>query len=112
MHVYPDGDPHRPGATRIASLGQSLFTACTSSKPCGLTEWGFGNADQACPLNDETRMQLVQDMRSAFKHFVDQGRLGAIVYYDWLGTTGGKQFFAVFRCGALTPAGKLALSPM
>lgn len=57
-------------------------------------------------------MRLVQDMRSVFKHFVDQGRLGAIIYYDWLGTPGTKQFFAVYRCGALTAAGKLALRPM
>jgi hypothetical protein len=43
--------------------------------------------------------------------FARQGQLAAIIYYNW---TALPRFEAqaIFRCGALTDAGKLALSPM
>jgi hypothetical protein len=113
VHVYPDGNPRKPVATRIASLGQDLFSACTPAKPCWLTEWGIPNGSQSCPIDETNRTLAVQSVRSALKFFADQRRLAAIVYYDWLNIPGQKvESYSVFRCGALTAAGKLALSPM
>jgi len=46
------------------------------------------------------------------EHFVSQGRLAGIIYYDWTEVPGKPDSWAIFRCGALTDAGKLALKPM
>ena len=43
--------------------------------------------------------------------FMSQGRLAAIICYTWRGVPGKLDPMAVFRCGALTDAGKSALSP-
>jgi hypothetical protein len=114
VHVYPNGDLHQPVSARIAVLNDN-FSACRrDSKPCWLTEWAFNNRDQSCPIKDETRVQLVGAERSAFKSFTEQGRLAAIIYYSWNGDFVGQKenMGAIFRCGSLTDAGKLALSPM
>ena len=86
-----------------------------------MTEWGFNNAAQTCPLNDSARAKVIQEERDAFKHFEDQGRLAAILFYSWSGVLpfswekvdANKKADpgAIFRCGALTDAGKLAVSP-
>jgi len=59
-------------------------------------------------------LQLMQAERRAFKPFVEEGRLAAIIYYSWDGDFVGQHenMGAIFRCGALTDAGKLALRPM
>jgi hypothetical protein len=101
------GDLHRSAQTRTDDLEQDAFAPCTAAKPCWLTEWGWANPDQSCPLNDNTRAQLVQLERKAFEPFLKQDRLAAILIYMW-----SEDPAAIFRCGALTDAGKLALSPM
>jgi hypothetical protein len=59
------------------------------------------------------RKQAIGSLRSALEHFVGQDRLAAISYYAWVGVPGEKtDSWAIFRCGTLTDAGKLALSPM
>jgi hypothetical protein len=52
--------------------------------------------------------------RQAFRPFVEQGRLAAALWYTWNGDFVGEKENpgAIFRCGALTDAGKLALSPL
>ena len=50
-------------------------------------------------------------MRMSFSHFANLGQLAALIYYDWTARPGAKDTFGVFRCGALTDAGKLALNP-
>lgn len=113
VHVYPDGNPHKPVEARIASLDQDLFSECTPAKPCWLTEWGIPNGSETCPIDETSRTQAIQSVRSALKHFVEQRRLTTILYYDWLNIPGQKvESYAIFRCGALTDAGKLALQPM
>jgi hypothetical protein len=113
IHVYPSADLTRPVAARIDSLEKDMFSACRSGdKPCWITEWGFGNSTQSCPAVDATRVKLVQSMRSAFQHFARQGLLAALMYYDWATSSGKPDSWAIFRCGAVTEAGKLALSPM
>jgi hypothetical protein len=110
-HVYPSGDPRKPVSALIDQLDKDAFALCTAAKPCWLTEWGFNNPDTSCPTDDKTRVQLIGTMRDALRQFADRGRLAASLYYSW----GGEPSAAgstIFRCGALTNAGKLALSPM
>ena len=112
IHFYPPNqDPNVPVAARINSLNERAFARCTAAKPCWLTEWAFPNRDLSCPIHDETRVKLIQTEREAFKTFVKQGRLAAIIYYNWTALH-GYESQAIFRCGALTDAGKLALKPM
>ena len=112
VHVYPSGDLNRSVSARIASLEEGIFAECTRTKPCWMTEWGFGNSDESCPFVDGTRVKLIQSFRSALEHFASQERLAGIIYYDWTEVPGKPDSWAIFRCGALTNAGKLALSPM
>jgi len=113
IHLYPSADLNRPVAARIDSLEQDMFSACRLvGKPCWITEWGFSNSNESCPTVDATRAKLVQAMRTAFQHFAHQGQLAALIYYDWTIKPGTPDSWAIFRCGAITEAGKLALSPL
>jgi len=112
IHFYPPNqDPNVPVPDRIKSLSERAFARCTSAKPCWLTEWAFPNRDLSCPIHDQTRVKLIQTEREAFKYFANQGRLAAIIYYNWTAQP-GYESQAIFRCGAFTDAGKLALKPM
>jgi hypothetical protein len=112
VHFYPSNpDPNTPVSERVNGLGERALALCTSAKPCWLTEWGFANRDLSCPIHDETRVKLIQTEREAFKTFVKQGRLAAVIYYNWTALH-GYESQAIFRCGALTDAGKLALQPL
>jgi hypothetical protein len=69
---------------------------------------GVINLDQQpdhCPIDETKRKQVIQELRGAFQHFVDEGRLAAIVFYDWSDSPSNKG--PIFRCGALTEAGKI-----
>jgi hypothetical protein len=108
VHVYPNGDIHQTGPVRASVLNYD-FSACRKdSKPCWLTEWAFNNRDQSCPIDDTTRVQLVRAERSAFKPFAEKGLLAAMIYYSWDGDFVGQKenMGRIFRCGALTDAGK------
>jgi hypothetical protein len=113
VHAYTSGDPRQTIAQRVAVL-EPILHACTSAKPCWLTEWAFNNRDQSCPIHDDLRLQLVRAERSTLKHFIAQGRLAASLYYSWDGDFPEQKenMGAIFRCGSLTDAGKLALSPL
>jgi hypothetical protein len=111
VHFYPSNlDPNVPASVRANALAERAFARCTRAKPCWLTEWGFPNRDPSCPIHDETRKKLIETERQAFKAFIDQGRLAAVIYYNWTALS-GFEAQAIFRCGALTEAGKLAISP-
>lgn len=115
VHVYPDADPSRSVATRTASLGETIFAECTETKPCWLTEWGIpdgspGGVPEHCPVDETKRIKVIEELRGAFQHFVSEKRLSAIIFYDWADKPGNTG--AIFRCGGLTDAGKLALRPM
>jgi hypothetical protein len=123
VHTYPSDDPHLTVSARIALLeNRGVLSACRQgTKPCWMTEWGFNNTSQSCPINDKARTQVIQAERDAFKQFVEQGRLAAILFYSWSGVlpfswdhnpNRKADVGAIYRCGALTDAGKLALSPM
>ena len=111
VHIYPGGDPNKPVSQLIDQLNRDPFSVYTAGKPYWVTEWGFNNNDTTCPLDDGIRMKLVGTMRNALQHFADQRRLAASIYYSWGGHP-GETGSTIFRCGALTDAGKLALKPM
>jgi hypothetical protein len=112
VHIYPTGNPRVPVSGRISELEQKkIFSQCRHEKPCWLTEWGIPNG-QSCPIDDANRAQVIEAERDAFKPFVQQGRLAAIIYYTWSGTPTKVDPMGVFRCGRLTDAGKAALRPM
>jgi hypothetical protein len=123
VHTYPTGDPNVSVAARVAFLEQrGILSECKQgTKPCWMTEWGFNNGAQTCPLNDSARAKVIQQERGAFKQFADQGRLAAILFYSWSGVlpfswekvdaNRKADPESIFRCGALTSAGKLALDP-
>lgn len=113
VHVCPSGDPNRPVSARISSLEEGVFSACKQGeKPCWMTEWGIGDPSEFCPAVEGTRVKAIQSFHSALQHFASEGRLAGAIYYDWTEKPGKPDSWAIFRCGALTDAGKLALSPM
>ncbi len=98
-----------PAAAGRALLAQNtstmrfLFCGGVDGKPCWITEWGFANTSKACPANDNNREQLVEKTRDRFRQMMDSGQIAAAYYFDWDAST-----YGVWRCGALTPAGKAA----
>jgi len=124
VHNYPTGDTRVAASARAAQLEQSgILSECKQgTKPCWLTEWGLPIKDESCPLNDAARTKAAQAERGAFQQFAQQGRLAAILYYSWSGvlpfswqhddTNSKNDPYTIFRCGALTESGKVALNPM
>jgi hypothetical protein len=72
-----------------------------------VTEWGFVNREQSCPLNDTVREQTTAVLHDAFKTLADQGKIANVSYYAWIDPQWG-----IYRCGALTQTGKIALGPL
>jgi hypothetical protein len=115
IHTYPNSDPHQSVPTRIQTIEQrGLFAACRQgAKQCWLTEWGFSRADKSCPIDDDVRLRLVQSERQVFLRYIQEARLAAAFYYAWSGLPKDTENeWAVFRCGGLTDAGKLAIGPL
>ena len=107
IHSYPSLNPDRTTAYRVNELDNEFFKACgRGTKPCWVTEWGFTNSDKNCPPKDDTRAKVVFVMMQAFKTLADEGKLANITYFSW-----DDPSYGIYRCGALTDAGKLALSP-
>jgi hypothetical protein len=115
VHTYPNADRHQSPRERASTLEErGVLAACQpQTKPCWLTEWGFSNANTSCPIDDRVRAQLVESERTAFRQFAQQGRLAAIMYYSWTGLPKDQENqWAVYRCGALTQAGRWAIGLM
>jgi hypothetical protein len=109
VHIYPGGYALGPVSALMDGMKKDAFAMCTSSKPCWVTEWGFGIPSKTCPVNDQTQVTAVNNLRSALKYFADQGRLAASIVYTWnyIGDEND-----IFRCGSLIDSGRLALSPL
>ncbi|WP_025092021.1 hypothetical protein [Brucella intermedia] len=102
IHIYPGSSGTR--AARAKHINNALsFCGGVDGKPCWITEWGFANTSNACPANDNNREQLVEKTRDRFRQMMDSGQIAAAYYFDWDAST-----YGVWRCGALTPAGKAA----
>ena len=81
------------------------------SKPCWITEWGFRNTDESCPVKDDARSALVRETMVNLRALAEQKRLVAAIYFSWDTDAYAKQAspLSVFRCGSLSPSGRLAL---
>jgi hypothetical protein len=64
MHVCPDANPQRTVAARIDALDHTIFAA---ANPAGLRN---PNSSQSCPIDETTRVQVINDLRNAFQRFV------------------------------------------
>lgn len=117
VHVYPwangpgqaDAAAGRRSRLKAYVLKQCRPSGSSEGKPCWLTEWGFKNDDTACPVEEGNQVSLVSEMRDSFLPYIRDGSLNALIYYAWIDTS---ENFGVFRCGALTETGRLAIAPM
>ena len=115
IHTYPwEKNPER----REMHLDKYVVTECRASnsgagKPCWITEWGIANKDTSCPLDDSARAALVKEMMGDFRALEKQGRLIGLMYFAWDSDPWSKKVDAksIYRCGALTEAGRIALTP-
>jgi hypothetical protein len=116
VHVYPWANG--PGNANAAAgrqhrLAQFVLPECrptgsAEGKPCWITEWGFANKSQSCPVDEVNQLTLVKEMRNNFRPYIRDGRLQGLLYYAWLDNS---EDFALFRCGSLTQSGHVALAP-
>jgi hypothetical protein len=117
VHVYPWANaPGEPAAAagRRSRLAKYVLSECRPAgspggKPCWVTEWGFKNNDTSCPVHETDQVTLIEEMRNDFSQYAEQGSLAGLLYYAWVDTA---ENFGVFRCGALTQSGRLAVAPM
>ncbi|WP_083213755.1 MULTISPECIES: glycoside hydrolase [unclassified Ensifer] len=106
IHIYPA----RKNPTAIQSVVTKLLDFCEPAgqgRPCWVTEWGIANTARACPVDDREREGAIAAMRAVFGDFAKAKRLDAAFYYDW----DTQQTYRLWRCGALSPAGALAIEP-
>jgi hypothetical protein len=106
VHTYPWA---KTAARRLNQLEQDTLVECrprAEGKPCWVTEWGLPATGAGCPGNDQPRATLMQEMLGDFRPFVQQGRLKGLIYYAW-----ADDKYGIYRCGALTHGGRLALDP-
>jgi hypothetical protein len=114
LHFYPwmDTPLHRR-----ASLENFVVPQCrpanAGGKSCWITEWGVKNTHASCPARDGQRPTIVAETMNNFRALAHQGRLAMALYYTWNSNPATNQLdpMSVFRCGSLTEAGKLALTP-
>jgi hypothetical protein len=113
VHVYPSPNPKLTEAQRAETLEADTFSVCKAGeKPCWLTEWGFEAPARGCPLDDSARAGVAGKMRDILTKLSAEGRLAGALYYSWSGHKGVQESpEAIFRCGALTPTGKIVLQP-
>jgi hypothetical protein len=115
VHTYPHNSPRVSTSERASALEErGVVSACQpGTKPCWITEWGFSNSNKSCPIDDGARAKVVESERTVFRQLAGQGRLGAILYYSWTGLPNDPENqWAVYRCGALTQAGRWAIGQM
>lgn len=114
IHTYPwkNGPGESgPAANRRSRLEKYALEECSESKPCWVTEWGFQNKNLTCPSDESERSILVRELMSDFRPYIKQGRLKGLLYFVWSRDAWSKEEdpYSVFRCGALTESGRLAL---
>nr|WP_237684317.1 glycoside hydrolase [Pseudaminobacter soli] len=106
IHVYPGQKP----APALADRVRRILDFCeidNAGRPCWVTEWGIANTARDCPVDDRKREDAVRAVRAVFQQLMDGGRLTAAFYYDW----DTEQSYSLWRCGRLSPAGALAVTP-
>lgn len=106
IHVYPG----QKRASALADRVKGVLDFCradNAGRPCWVTEWGIANTARDCPVDDRKREDAVRAVRAVFQQLMDEGRLAAAYYYDW----DTEQSYSLWRCGRLSPAGALAVTP-
>lgn len=106
IHVYPGQKP----APALSDGVRHVLDFCGTDhagRPCWVTEWGIANTAHVCPVDDRKREVAVRAVRAVFQQLIDEGRLTAAFYYDW----DTEQSYSLWRCGRLSPAGALAVTP-
>lgn len=120
VHTYPWStlkDKSAAAADRLKKLQDNVLSECRPAgsavgKPCWITEWGFKNEADSCPVKDSDRAALVRDfMASDLRPWVQQGRVAALLYYVWQRSVWvtKEEPFSIYRCGGLTESGRLAI---
>jgi hypothetical protein len=115
VHWYPPGGNTTPAA-RFAQM-QRLFAECgtggSGAKSCWLTEWGLPvSSGSSCPVVDDKRTAIFNELRTGFRQFAQQGRLKGLLFYAWQGDIHQEGPYNAFLCGALTKSGRLAIAPL
>jgi hypothetical protein len=103
-HAYPWA---QTAGRRLNQLERDTLAECRppeQGRPCWLTEWGLPGG--ARPGNDMPQAALIAEMLDDFRQFVQDGRLKGLLYYAWADAE-----YGIYRCGALTASGRLALDP-
>jgi hypothetical protein len=115
LHFYPW---QRTTQETDMNLQNNVVAVCQpagsgAGKPCWITEWGVVNPSAACPLDESPRLPLVEHMMDVFRGMARQGRIQAEFYYSWNTDPWTKREdpITVFRCGSVTQAGRVALTP-
>ena len=111
VHEYPW---QNTAQARKASLENNVVARCSAAgKPCWITEWGYNNASEACPLNDGARAALVNETMNELRHPAKLGRVIGEIYFSWNSDPWATKPSAssVFRCGGLTKSGRIAVTP-
>jgi hypothetical protein len=106
IHVYPGQKPAPALSNRVRRVLDFCQTDI-AGRPCWVTEWGIANTARVCPIDDRKREDTVRAVREVFQQLTDEGRLTAAYYYDW----DTEQSYSLWRCGQLSSAGVLAVSP-
>lgn len=117
IHVYPgiNGPGQRgPMEARRRWLAETALSECQPAgrgKPCWITEWGVKNPDQSCPSDESARTVLVREFMANIRPYADQKRVLGLMYYYWRDRPNAPSTdpLSVFRCGALTEPGRLAI---
>jgi hypothetical protein len=114
VHTYPwvdkPGDPATV-AGRRERLQKYVLAECrpegsTNGKPCWITEWGIPNHGTSCPPIETNQIPLLNDTRANLRSYIAQERVIGLIYFAWI-----DQEYGIYRCGGVTSAGKLALTP-
>jgi hypothetical protein len=104
VHTYPWA---KTDAGRRDQLAEDTLAECRSpaqGKPCWLTEWGLPAPGAACVGDDASWAARVRGLLGDLQQFVSQGRLNGLLYFSW-----NDAKYGIYRCGALTESGRLAL---
>jgi hypothetical protein len=120
IHIYPNSNAKTPADRRMHPLEQTTFAeecqpaGSAVGKPCWVTEWGIPNTDVTCPPDEDNRTLVVRQMLGIFRSYAQEGRLGGLFLFTWNSDPWAKTIdrMSVYRCGELTPAGRLAISPL
>lgn len=108
IHVYPGSTGTRKRRDTLVREALAFCGTDKAGKPCWITEWGVANTSPACPIEDDKRAALVDQVRAIIDDDIEAGRVEAAYYFDW----DSKTPYSVWRCGGLSSAGRAAVRPL